>query len=142
MSERTRETTGVVTDAVRQMYEAYGDPARFDAHLHPDITIWESDQPGGMLSLPELDQLRDRRDDDAAPRPELLVEELLVDRWTNVAAVARYVLRARGPSGDTTFRVTDVWDLAPSRSRIVHHHAELVTGSSALDQGRGAPDAG
>jgi hypothetical protein len=142
MSARTRESTGVVADAVLAMYAAYGDPVRFDEHLHRDITIWESDQPGPMLRLAQLDRLRDRRDTSGAPRPQLLVEDLLVDRWSQVAAVARYVLRAREEGGDTTFRVTDVWDLAESRPRIVHHHAELVAPGGAPVRGEGAPDAG
>jgi hypothetical protein len=125
MDERTRETTGTVADCVRQMYASYGDPARFDRHLHPEITIWESDQPGPLIGLAELDLLRGRRDA-GTPRPELLVEDLLVDRWHDVAAVARYVLRARMHGGDTTFRVTDVWDLAEGGWQIVHHHAEQV----------------
>lgn len=131
MAERTRETTGSVADSVRHMYASYGEPARFDSHLHPEITIWESDQPGPLIGLPELDRLRGRRDAGSEPRPELLVEDLLVDRWPD-AAVARYVLRARTPAGDTTFRVTDVWDLAEGSWKIVHHHAEQVQEETAV----------
>jgi hypothetical protein len=107
------------------MYASYGEPARFDRHLHPEITIWESDQPGPLFGLPELDRLRGRRDSGTS-RPELSVEDLLVDRWQDVAAVARYVLRARASGADTTFRVTDVFHLADGDWQIVHHHAEQV----------------
>jgi hypothetical protein len=123
-TERIRETEGEVADAVRAMYAAYPDSERFDEHLHPSITIWESDQPGPRIGLDELTRLRGRRvPDDDAPRPTLSVEDLLVDRWDSTAAVARYVLRATGTGADTAFRVTDVWDHA-ERWQIVHHHAE------------------
>ncbi|MGH3588404.1 MAG: DUF4440 domain-containing protein [Pseudonocardia sp.] len=128
MSERTRETGGDVAEGVRRMYRALGDPAGFDRHLHPDITIWESDQPGPPIGLPELDALRARRrSGDGAPPPQVSVEDLLVDRWGQVAAVARYVLRAAGEGGDAQFRVTDVWEHGERGWRIVHHHAEAVT---------------
>jgi hypothetical protein len=132
MGDRIRETTGAVADCVKQMYAAYGDPARFDSHLHPQITIWESDQPGPMIGLAELDRLRGSREAGTGPRPELLVEDLLVDRWGDVAAVARYVLRARTADGDTTFRVTDVCDPLEGGWRIVHHHAEQVQKDDAV----------
>ena len=78
MAERTRETTGGVADCVTQMYASYGEPARFDSHLHPEITIWESDQPGPLIGLLELDRLRGARDAGTEPRPQLLVEDLLL----------------------------------------------------------------
>jgi hypothetical protein len=114
------------------MYASYGDPAAFDSHLHPEITIWESDQPGPLLGLAELDRLRGTRAAGTEPRPELLVEDLVVDRWDDVAAVARYVLRARAGTAETTFRVTDVCDLFEGGWRIVHHHAEQLQVNGAV----------
>jgi hypothetical protein len=138
MTARTRETDGEVLAATRAMYDAYGDRPRFDAHLHPDVTIWESDQPGGLIGLPELDALRDSRSAAAdAPRPVLSVLHAVVDRWGDGVAVIRYVLRAELAGAVTEFRVTDV--LAGSAAdgpdgggspvgwRIVHHHAEHLT---------------
>ena len=129
MTDRVRETTGEVEAAVRQMYAGLGDPARFDRFLHDDITIWESDQPGARIDLAELQSLRQRRRDAAdpsGPRPEVAVEDLLVDRWGDVAAVARYVLSARVDDEVEEFRVTDVWHHDHEGWRIVHHHAEAV----------------
>lgn len=125
MSHRVRESDGPVTDAVRAMYAAYPDSAVFDQHLHPEITIWESDQPGPRIGLPELTALRGNRSADRQAHPTLSVEDLLVDRWGDTAAVARYVLRATGAGQDGAFRVTDVWDHA-DRWQIVHHHAEAL----------------
>ncbi len=130
MSQRVRETTGPVADAVRQMYAAYGNPASFDSHLHPDITIWETDRPGPLFTLAELDALRGHRAPDApAPKVTLAVENLLVDRWGETSAVARYVLRAGGVQAPTTpdhFRATDVFSCVDGKWQIVHHHAEAV----------------
>jgi hypothetical protein len=130
MTTRTRETDGQVLAATRAMYDAYGDRPSFDAHLHPDVTIWESDQPGGLIGLAELDALRDARSPAAdAPRPMLKVLEPVVDRWDDRVAVIRYLLRAEVAGTVTEFRVTDVLEgsgpAGPGTQwRIVHHHAE------------------
>jgi hypothetical protein len=135
MTDRVREATGEVAAAVREMYSAYGEPARFDRFLHGDITIWESDRPGPWFGLPELDALRDRRTSDASSaRPTLAVDDLLVDRWGQVAAVARYVLSAHSEGGVEEFRVTDVWHRGGDGWRIVHHHAEAVVAAAAQDE--------
>jgi hypothetical protein len=126
MTDRVRERDGEVADAVRAMYAAYPDPGRFDAHLHPSITIWETDQPGPRIGLTDLQELRGRRAaEPGAARPTLSVEDLLVDRWGTDVAVARYVLRAGGAGQDRAFRVTDVWDRGQTW-QIVHHHAEAL----------------
>lgn len=129
MSPRVREADGPVAKAVRAMYAAYPDSERFDQHLHADITIWETDRPGALIGLPELTELRDSRRAEAAdsPAPRLSVDELLVDRWGEHAAVARYLLHADASGGQTSFRVTDVWDADGADNwRIVHHHAEQL----------------
>lgn len=137
MTERVRETVGDVESAVRQMYAGLGDPARFDRFLHGDITIWESDQPGPRIGLEELQSLRQRRSAVTArsesPLPQIEIDDLLVDRWGDVAAVARYVLRARTDSGIEEFRVTDVWDHDRQGWRIVHHHAEAAPAAAATE---------
>jgi hypothetical protein len=121
---RIRENEGEIAEAIRQMYASYPDSAKFDRHLHPDITIWESDQPGPLLSLPELNSLRARRRAEAGDpaAAQLWVADVLVDRWADRAAVARYVLHARTADGLSSFRVTDVFD----GLQIVHHHAEQL----------------
>ncbi|WP_420112073.1 nuclear transport factor 2 family protein [Pseudactinotalea sp.] len=119
-----------VAGTLRSLYRALGDRPAFDAHLHPAITIWESDA-ATLLTLPELDALRDQRAErsvsGAAPawvRPE----QIRVDRWDDTA-VARFVLRAHREGGvDETFRVTDVLRRGEQGWRIVHHHAERRSG--------------
>lgn len=116
-----------VAATIHALYEALGDRAAFDAHLHPDLTIWESDA-AELLGLAGLDALRDERARRrvAGPSPAWVrPEELVVDRWDSTAVV-RYVLRAHveGAEADETFRVTDVLRPVDGRWLIVHHHAE------------------
>lgn len=116
-----------VAATVRSLYDALGDRASFDAHLHPDLTIWESDA-GELLGLVGLDALRDeraRRRVSGPPPAWVRPEALVVDRWEDTAVV-RYVLRAHsgGGAADETFRVTDVLRHVDGRWLIVHHHAE------------------
>lgn len=122
------DIAAVVTD----LYAAYGDRARFDAHLHPELTIWESDAPTMLRGLAELDALRDSRAPavEAAPPTSLGPEELLVGVWGDTG-LARYLLRATFADpdrADQLFRVTDVLRRDGGRWRIVHHHAEAVHG--------------
>ncbi len=130
MTNRIRETDGVVAASVRQLYAALPDPDRFDEHLDAEVTIWETDQPGGRIGRAELNRLRGRRRPDAsAVLPQLTVADLLVDRWGDTVAVARYELQADDGRRHQVFRVTDVWESDGARWRIVHHHAEqLATG--------------
>lgn len=121
-----------VGEFVADLYASIGDRRRFDAHLDPGITIWESDAAGLLRGLADLDDLRDsraaRRGTATATLAELGPEELVTDVWGGTA-VARYILRARyhGDRPDDTFRVTDVMRGGPDGWRIVHHHAEAVT---------------
>jgi hypothetical protein len=120
------DIAAVITD----LYAAYGDRDRFDTHLLPELTIWESDAPTMLRGLAELDTLRDSRAPavDAAPLTSLRPEELLVDAWRDTG-VARYLLRATYADpdrADQLFRVTDVLRHDGGRWRIVHHHAEAL----------------
>ena len=157
MTSRIREFDGGVVAATRAMYASLGDRAGFDAHLHPEVTIWETDQPAGLIGLAELDALRDRRaPEPGAPPPVLSVVDPVVDRLGDLFAVIRYVLRAEVDEAVTTFRVTDVLvggdpdaggpggsGAGAAGWRIVHHHAERVvptgqdaSSSTAAAQGR------
>lgn len=115
---------------IESLYEALGDRHRFDRHLHPDITIWESDADRMLIGLNELDQLRDARarGNEATTQPSVRPEGVQTEVWDDTA-LARYALRATHPDGvatDHLFRVTDVLRRSEQGWRIVHHHAEAV----------------
>lgn len=118
-----------LTATISGMYRSLGDRPAFDAHLHPDLTIWESDADQLLSGLAALDELRDRRAADApGPAPaEVAPEQFRADAWGDTGLV-RYVLRARHGDDrpDVCFRVTDVLRRTDHGWRIVHHHAEAV----------------
>lgn len=127
---RSREETGEIVDVIHSMYRALGDRVTFDRNLHPEVSIWESDVPEGLIGLGELDGLRDGRARDASgePAPKVWVEKPLVDRWTDAVAVARYELHAEVGDEKSVFRVTDVLFQQDSQWRIIHHHSEHLVG--------------
>lgn len=123
-------TASEVAAALDDMYDAFlaGDRARFDSHLHPEVTTWETHLPGPLRTRAELDAYRAERDA-AGPRPpleSLTTTEMRVDVWGDTA-VARYVLVAVAPGEEPEHtRVTDVLRRSPTGWAIVHHHAELL----------------
>ncbi|HEX5597561.1 MAG TPA: DUF4440 domain-containing protein [Micromonosporaceae bacterium] len=133
----TTGDTALIAAALADMYAAFlaGDRQRFDRHLHPEVTTWETHLPGPLRTRAELDEYRDARDA-AGIRPPSLVDlaatQLRVDVWQDTA-VARYVLVAEPAGGGTPeqSRVTDVLRRVEGRWVIVHHHSELVTPAMA-----------
>jgi hypothetical protein len=127
----TDDAAKPVVALIEDLYAALGDRPRFDRHLDPRITIWESDADRMLTGLAELDRLRDERAvraADAEPPASVAPEDVRTDVWGD-AAVVRYVLRASYPDGaaaDSCFRVTDVLRRDESGWRIVHHHAEAI----------------
>ncbi|GAB3932691.1 nuclear transport factor 2 family protein [Micromonospora vulcania] len=122
-------TTDELTTLISDLYRSLGDRPAFDAYLHPDLTIWESDADALLSGLAALDDLRDRRATAASGPPPVAVapEQFRADAWEDTGLV-RYVLRARygGDRPDECFRVTDVLRREGATWRIVHHHAEAV----------------
>ncbi|BCB90935.1 YybH family protein [Phytohabitans suffuscus] len=121
-----------IAAGIADMYDAFlaGDRARFDSHLHPEVTTWETHLPGPLRSRAELDAYRDGRDA-AGQRPaldRLDATALRVDVWNDTAA-ARYVLVAvpAGSAHAEESRVTDVLRRDGGRWLIVHHHSERVS---------------
>ncbi|NLU78406.1 nuclear transport factor 2 family protein [Micromonospora sp. HNM0581] len=118
-----------LTTTITDMYRSLGDRTAFDAHLHPELTIWESDADQLLFGLAALDELRDRRAAGATgPAPvTVAAEQLHAEAWDDTGLV-RYVLRACHVDDrpDACFRVTDVLRRGDAGWRIVHHHAEAV----------------
>ncbi|MFE9657018.1 nuclear transport factor 2 family protein [Micromonospora sp. NPDC006431] len=120
-----------IAAGIDDMYEAFlaGDRPRFDAHLHAEVTTWETHLPGPLRTREQLDAYRDQRDA-ASQRPRLAVlaaRDKRVDVWGEVG-VARYVLvaQAHAEQAPQFTRVTDVLRRIDGRWLIVHHHAELL----------------
>ncbi|MFC6676699.1 DUF4440 domain-containing protein [Nonomuraea ferruginea] len=93
----TLDAAADIAAAIDDMYAAFvaGDRARFDGHLHPDVTTWETHLPGPLRTRAELDAYRDARDG-AGRRPvmdTLTARDKRIDVWGEVG-VARYVLVA------------------------------------------------
>ncbi|ETK30696.1 nuclear transport factor 2 family protein [Microbispora sp. ATCC PTA-5024] len=126
-----QDAAGAVAAGIEDMYDAFlaGDRRRFDAHLHPEVTTWETHLPGPLRDRADLDAYRAQRDA-AGARPalaSLAARDMRVDVWDDTA-VARYVLvavPAVGGAPEET-RVTDVLRRSAQGWLIVHHHAELV----------------
>ncbi|MFD6756670.1 MULTISPECIES: nuclear transport factor 2 family protein [Micromonospora] len=118
-----------LSTTISDMYRSLGDRPAFDAHLHPDLTIWESDADDLLTGLAALDALRDTRVAAATgPAPvSVAPEQVRAESWGDTGLV-RYVLRARfgDVRPDVCFRVTDVLRRDETGWRIVHHHAEAV----------------
>ncbi len=132
MAERMRTSEGEIVALTRAGYDHLGNRAAFDAHLHPDITIWESDQSGGLMRLDGLNALRDRRaTDESTQRPMIEVVDPVVDSWGD-AAVIRYVLHAVQGDVEAFHRVTNVLTKDESGWRVVHHHAEHLVSADAV----------
>lgn len=120
-----------IAAGIDDMYAAFqaGDRARFDAHLHEDVTTWETHLPGPLRTRSELDTYRDTRDS-AGERPVLALmaaTDKRIDVWGDVG-VARYVLVTKDATSgeEQQSRVTDVLRCVDGAWRIVHHHSELV----------------
>lgn len=115
---------------IEDLYDSYGDPQRFDAHLDPGITIWESDRTDMMVGVEALDGLRAGREGES-PGPTTVrpvPRGFVVDAYGDTGVV-RYdlgVVQLDGQPTGELFRVTDVLRSSDGRWRIVHHHAEQV----------------
>ena len=124
----TAGADGAVTALIDDLYAAVlaGDRARFDRHLAPDVTIWESHVDTMMHGVDELTAYRDARDERDGPSMlvSLTADDKLVEVFDGVA-LARYRLVAGTGDADIEFRVTDVLrDDGVDGWRIVHHHSE------------------
>lgn len=123
-----------VWDAMRAVYAGFlaGRPGDVDAHLHADVTIWDSGHEPLVQGLAGLAALRAARPSagGAGPRvTDLAATDPVVDVWGDVA-VLRHVLRVRFDGApDEVVRNTSVWRRQPDgRWLAVHNHEDVVGG--------------
>ena len=119
--------------AMTGVYDAFlaGDAARVDAVMHPDVTIWDSAEPGLVRGLDGLRALRSRR---PAPSPSaptvvaLRATDPVIDVWGDTALL-RHLLRvqyAGGSPADELVRNTSVWRRVDGRWLAVHNHEDVL----------------
>lgn len=125
-----------VIAVVHDLYHAFvaDDQARFDSHLSPDLTVWES-HFNSLYGRQQLDEFRMRRAE-AGQRPvlEVMKAEIVgVDVWGDTALVRYLLLTARSVT-DTpeTTRVTEVMRRTGDSWLIVHRHAQAVEESEEV----------
>lgn len=120
-----------VWDAMRAVYAAFlrGDGAAADLHLHPDVTIWDSAEPGLVRGLDQLQGLRSRR-----PPPgtgvtvaDIEASDPVVDVWGDTALLRHLlVVRFTGDAPAEHVRNTSVWRRSGGHWLAVHNHEDVL----------------
>ena len=134
VDEPIDEARQYIWAATRDIYAGFlaGDRARIDSHLHPDATMWDTDEPELIRGAAELTALRERRpagDDPAAGTAVVALDAVdpVIDVWGDVA-LARHWVTVRF-AGDATppqdVRVTTVWRRVAGRWLAVHNHEDV-----------------
>ncbi len=122
-----------VWDAMRAVYRGFleGDSAAADLHLHPDVTIWDSAEPGLVRGLDQLQVLRSRRPPPGSGVTVAAIDatDPVVDVWGDTALL-RHLLVVRFAGGEPPERVrnTSVWRRTGGRWLAVHNHEDVLAG--------------
>lgn len=131
MTEHLTGDAAEVWAAINAVYAAFlaGDPVAADAHLHPDVTIWDSEHVPLVVGLDGLEALRAARPA-AGEGPRVRAIEAgdpVVDVWDDVALLRHtLVVRFHGGHPDETVRNTSVWRRVGGRWLAVHNHEDVV----------------
>ena len=125
-----KEAARQIIDALNDMYAAFltSDWERFNRHLDPALTAWETHLPAMIHGQGELDAYRQTR-----PEPKklsyLTASEHLIDTWESTSVV-RYILTgasAANPHEIRRSRVTEVFRWNGTSWRIAHRHSERMS---------------
>jgi ketosteroid isomerase-like protein len=122
-----------VWDAMRAVYAAFlaGDAAAADAHLHPEVTLWDSAEPGLVRGLGGLRELRARRatgsadthNDTAADTPADTPADTAADIHNDTAADTAEGDSPRVVAIEATEPLIDIWgDIALMRHLLRVRH--------------------
>ncbi|MET3805812.1 ketosteroid isomerase-like protein [Nakamurella sp. UYEF19] len=122
---------GLIWAATLDIYAGFlaSDRPRIDAHLHPDATFWDTDEPELISGRAELDAVRDRRPAADGGRTVTALDGVdpVIDVWGDTA-LARHWVTVRFSSNDVpaqSVRVTTVWRLTDGRWLAVHNHEDV-----------------
>lgn len=121
-----------IWSAVQEMYDAHiaGDRAPSARHLHPDLTLWDSEEIPLVHGTAGLEAVRDRRPSGPGAPTVSAIEarDPVIDVWGDTA-VCRHVLTvhfADDAVPPQTVRNTGVWRRFDDRWLLVHNHEDLV----------------
>ena len=123
-----------IWSAVQEMYAAHiaGDRGPSARYLHPDMTLWDSDEVPLVHGTAGLEALRDRRPQGPdAPRVTAIeAVDPVIDVWGDVA-LCRHVLvvHSTGGAPPQTVRNTGVWRRHADGWKLAHNHEDVVPGN-------------
>lgn len=117
---------------MRAVYAGFlaGDTEGVDRLMHPDVTIWDSAEPGLARGMDELQAIRARRprDPDAPKVVAIDATDPVIDVWGDIALV-RHLLEVRFSTGDVErVRNTSVWQRVAGEWLAVHNHEDVLAG--------------
>jgi hypothetical protein len=119
-----------IVDALNDMYAAFlaADWDRFNKHVDPNLTAWESHLPNMIHGQDQLDSYRHNR-----PTPKklgyLTASQHIFDTWDSTTLV-RYILTGASESDPDEVRrsrVTEVFRWNGDSWRIAHRHSERMS---------------
>jgi ketosteroid isomerase-like protein len=126
------EDQEAVWASMTRIYELFmaGDSASVDTLMHPDVTIWDSDEPAMATGLTELRAIRARRpvDPDAPKVVAIEATDPVIEVWGDIALV-RHVMRVRfSPEDvpDQVVRNTSVWRRVDGTWLAAHNHEDVL----------------
>jgi hypothetical protein len=117
--------------ATLDIYDGFlaADRTRIDGHLHPEVTLWDTDEPELIVGLLALNAVRDVRPAGSTGPAVVSLQAVdpVIDVWGDVA-LARHWLTVRFADDDAAprdVRVTAVWRLVDGRWLAVHNHEDV-----------------
>ncbi len=128
-----RAVHDLIWTAVQEMYAAHvaGDRGPSARYLHPDVTIWDSEEVPLVRGTAGLEALRDRRPAGPGVPRVTAIEAVdpVIDVWGDVA-LCRHVLTVRFSDGapPQTVRNTGVWRRGADGWQLAHNHEDVVAG--------------
>ena len=100
-----------------------------DSYIADDVTLWDSEEREMILNLTGLNQLRDRRPNEANGPVILGIDNLHpIITIHGELAIARYELHVRTPNGehDEYIRNTAVWRREGENWKVLHNHEDKL----------------
>jgi ketosteroid isomerase-like protein len=126
------EDQEAVWQSMTRIYDLFltGDSAAVDLLMHPDVTIWDSEEPVMASGLAELRAIRTRRPVDPGAPKVVAIEATnpVIDVWGDIALV-RHVMRVRFSPDDVPDQVvrnTSVWRRVDGNWLAVHNHEDVL----------------